>query len=86
MSLADAVNGAFELLGGASIWANVVRIRRDKKIRGIDWRITGFFTTWGFWNLWYYPSLGQWASFSGGVVIVAANVVWLYYAIKYKDQ
>lgn len=86
MTLGDLGNGAFELLGGFSIWANVVRIRRDKKIRGVDWRITGFFTTWGFWNLWYYPSLGQWLSFSGGLVIVIANVVWLYYAIKYKEQ
>lgn len=58
-------------------------ILRDKGVRGVDWRATAFFTAWGAWNLFYYPHLGQWLSFSGGLVIVAANAVWVSLALRY---
>jgi hypothetical protein len=37
----DALNGAFESIGGVCIWFNVRRLARDKSVRGVDWRITG---------------------------------------------
>jgi hypothetical protein len=85
VSFGDFGNGLFELIGGFCVWQNVKRIRQDKQVKGVDWRVTGFFTSWGFWNLWYYPSLSQWLSFLGGLVIVAGNVVWLAMAIKYRN-
>jgi len=85
VAFGDLINGAFELLGGIVLWQNVRRIRQDRKLAGVDWRVTGFFTSWGFWNLWYYPSLHQWASFTGGLLIVFSNFVWLYYAVKYRN-
>lgn len=84
LNAADALNGAFELLGGVVLWQNVRRLRQDKQVRGADWRVTGFFMAWGVWNLYFYPHLEQWLSFTGGLCIVAANAVWLYYAIKYR--
>lgn len=84
MILADAVNGAFEAFGAVALWGNVRAIRRDRTIRGVDWRATVFFTSWGLWNLYYYPSLDQWFSFLGGVAIAGVNLVWLYYAWKYR--
>lgn len=86
MDFADLTNGAFELFGAFALWGNVRAIRRDKSVRGVDWRATAFFTSWGLWNLYYYPSLDQWASFGGGVAIVAVNTVWLGYAFKYRRR
>lgn len=86
MNLPDLGNGLFEMLGGFALWQNVKRIRADKQTRGVNWQVTGFFTAWGFWNLFYYPHLAQWASFTGGLVIVAANAVWLFYAVKYRSN
>lgn len=82
----DLINGTFELLGGFALWQNVKRIKQDQKVAGVNWQVTLFFTLWGFWNLFYYPSLSQWASFAGGLNIVAANSAWLFYAIKYKNN
>jgi hypothetical protein len=82
----DYVNGAFELLGGFALWNNVGRIRKDKRVRGVNWQVTLFFTSWGFWNLFYYPSLAQWASFVGGLNIVAANAAWLCFAWRYRHE
>lgn len=85
MDLFDLANGCFEAYGGVVLWRNVKAIRKDKMIRGVNWKVTRFFTAWGFFNTLYYPHLHQWLSFSGGLVIVVVNCVWLYYAIKYRD-
>lgn len=74
---ADLVNGSFEILGAVALWGNVRALLRDKKIAGVDWRAVAFFQAWGLWNLYYYPSLDQWASFVGGLAICAVNTIWL---------
>ena len=84
LSVPDTINGLFELFGGVVLWGNVKAIKRDKMIRGVNWKVTMFFTSWGFWNTFYYPHLGQWLSFAGGLVIVFVNCFWLWLAIKYR--
>lgn len=86
MQTPDLVNGAFELFGGAFNWLNVAALLRDKKLRGVSPLPTIVFTTWGFWNLFYYPHLDQWLSFAGGLVIVTANLVWVVLALKYRGD
>lgn len=82
----DLVNGVFESVGALAIWQNVRRLRRDKAVKGIDWRVTLFFASWGVWNLFYYPALAQWFSLAGGLAICAGNVVWLILALKYRAR
>lgn len=81
--LNDLGNGIFEMVGGILSLTNVAKLAKDKSVKGVYWPVTAFFTLWGIWNLYYYPSLGQWCSFSGGVVIVLANLAWVILAIKY---
>jgi hypothetical protein len=76
----------FEAFGAICLTANVRAIRRDRSVRGVDWRVTTFFTMWGIWNLYYYPSLDQWWSFTGGLLVVTINTVWLFYAWRYRDR
>lgn len=83
---ADLTNGLFEGLGAVALYGNVRAIRRDKTVRGVDWKATVFFTAWGFWNLFYYPHLGQWLSFTGGCAIVAVNTAWLGLAWRYRER
>ena len=86
MHIADIVNGLFEAIGGLMIWVDVMTIYKQKVVKGVWVPGRAFFTCWGVWNLYYYPSLGQWASFTGGLVIVLGNVIWVYLAIKYWDK
>lgn len=79
----DMINGAFEALGSVMLWRNVLQLHRDKQVKGVHWTATGFFAAWGYWNLFYYPHLDQWYSFTGGVSIVLANTVWLAQMIYY---
>lgn len=73
----DLINGLFELGGAAFLLLNVRRMYRDKELRGVHWSPAFFFTTWGLWNLFYYPHLDQWWSFAGGLAIVSVNAAWL---------
>jgi hypothetical protein len=86
----DLINGCFELFGGLLFIINIVKLIKDKKINGVSWVPTMFFTLWGAWNLHYYPSLGQMYSFWGGVIIFIVNFIWLilvfYYKFKEKNN
>lgn len=80
----DLINGLFELIGAAFILDHVRTLYRDKQVKGVSIVATVFFASWGFWNLYYYPSLGQWWSFLGGLAIVSANSLWIGMMIYYK--
>lgn len=81
-SAPDLINGGFELVGALFTWRNFLQLRRDRTIAGVYWPTTAFMVAWGLWNLVYYPSLAQWASFIGGVLLVAGNVAWVALAIR----
>lgn len=72
----DVVNAIFEAAGGVAIFGHCWKLLKDKLVRGVYWPATVFFVCWSMWNLWYYPSLGQWYSFSAGLLIAAANIAW----------
>ena len=87
----DLINALFEGIGSLLIWKSIIRLHRDKKIRGVHWMPIMFFCLWGYWNLFYYPHLEQWYSFAAGISMVTSNTIWilqmLYYEIlekKYK--
>lgn len=81
----DFVNGCFEAFAGAMICMHSRRLWIDKKVRGASMVATCFFTAWGFWNLFYYPHLAQTWSFAGGLVVVAANALWLSLMWRYRN-
>lgn len=85
MTLPDLINGLFEGFGGYLVYQNVRAIHRDKQVRGVNSYATWVFTAWGLWNLFYYPHLGQWLSFAGGLVIVSGNLLWCIYAWRYRN-
>ena len=75
----DLINGAFELVAALVLLLNIREIRRHRNLEGVHWAPTALFTSWGIWNLFYYPSLDQWWSFAGGCVMIAVNTAWLFF-------
>ena len=86
MQIPDLINAMFEMLGGAFICMSILKLAKEKKVRGIHWLHASFFTSWGWWNLYYYPYLDQWASFVGGAFLVLTNTVWLWQLIYYTRK
>ena len=80
----DLINGVFEIVGGILCWFNVRKLVHDRTVRGIYWPVQAFFAVWGWWSLYYYPSLAQWASFTGGVILALGNTAWIVLALRYN--
>ena len=79
----DLINGLFECVGALVLTMNVRQLLKDKVLHGVHILPTVFYTGWGLWNLYYYPSLDQWFSFIGAIAIVTVNAVWVTLAIHY---
>lgn len=79
----DMINGLFEFCGSIVLWRSVYVMYKDKGYLGIHWLTVGFFSIWGYWNMYYYPSLDQWLSFTGGLSITLANTIWLVQMLYY---
>lgn len=84
--LHDIINGSFELIAGILLMANVWKLSKDKEVKGVYWLPVAYFALWGYWNLVYYPHLGQWWSFAGGVTVVVANTIWAVLALYYMRK
>jgi hypothetical protein len=82
----DLINGWFELFGGFFIILHCFRIIKDKSVKGVSIIAAMFFVSWGIWNLYYYPYLGQWISFVGGIVMVTASLFWVGLMFYYKQK
>lgn len=82
----DHFNALFEFISAMLLMINVVRLYKDKKLQGVSIVPTMFFTLWGFWNLYYYPSLNQFWSFVGGIFVVVVNLIWVIMALYYRSR
>lgn len=83
MNPADAINASFELLAGLFVLNHCRVLHQHKLVRGVSLDSVGFFTLWGIWNLYYYPTLNQPMSFWGGICVCAANAFYLGMALYY---
>lgn len=80
----DWINALFEVTGGLFIACNIHRLHRDKQVMGVSIVAVVFFAIWGWFNLVYYPVLGQWASAFGAGSVAIANTLWLGQIIYYS--
>jgi len=86
MQWQDLVNGMFESGSGLILIMNIVRLLKDKAIRGVYIWPTFVFTMWGYWNMYYYTHLAQPLSFYGGLIVASCNTIWIILAIKYRKN
>lgn len=81
---ADLVNGSFETIGAICAWINVAIYIKHRKVQGVYWPTTMFYSAWGLWNLIYYPALGQWLSFYAGIAITSGSSLWVILVVADK--
>ena len=86
MSWADTVNGSYEMIGGIFMLANCAKVYKDKQVKGISLASAAFFCSWGYWNIYYYPSLHQWMSTLGAILMTLFNTIWIAMAIYYTRR
>jgi hypothetical protein len=72
----DKINGLFEAVGAILLLLNCRQIYVDKELKGMSVVPFLFYTSWGFWNLYFYPSVEAYWSFAGGFFVVLVNAVY----------
>lgn len=82
----DLINALFAVLGCIFVLNHCRVLYRDKEVKGVSKLSTAVFFAWGVWNLFYFPHLGQWLSFFGGLAIVLGNCVWLAMMLYYARR
>lgn len=82
----DMYNALFEMFGGLLKIIDIVALYRHKEVKGISMLPVYFFVSWAAFNCWFYPSIGQYWSFIGGLFLFAANGIWVIMALYYKHS
>lgn len=80
----DEVNGIFELLGAVMISLSCIKLAQDRRIAGLSFYHVTYFTAWGWFNVFFYPSQGLFWSFIGGICVVVMNSLWLVGILYYR--
>ncbi len=86
MNNLDLINASFEMSACLFVLNHCRVLMEHKETRGVSIVSMLFFTVWGFWNLVYYPALGQMFSMLGGVFVVLANAVYVMLMITYRRK
>lgn len=73
----DLINATFEIGGAIAASQNVILTYKAKEVKGVSMIATFWFSSWGFWNVLYYQSLGQTLSNYAAAVIATINLIWL---------
>lgn len=82
----DVVNAGFEGLGAVLIWINVLRVRRDGAVRGVDWRVSAAWLVPSIWYAVYYAKLGHWFSLGAHSIMLLGSLVWVAHAVVYDRR
>ena len=80
----DLINAAFEFGGTIFALNNCKAVFKEKSVAGVSVVSCAFFTLWGLWNVFYYPTLGQTYSFYCGIGVLLSNLLYVILLIKYK--
>lgn len=83
MSYADLINGLYEVAAGFFLLLSCIRLYKDKEIKGWSIITTIFFTTWAYWNIYFYFHLTQKISVIGALFVALFNSIWTGMAIFY---
>lgn len=65
---------------------SILKLHREKKVAGVSLIHIAFFCLWGYWNIFYYPSIGQWWSASAAGALAASQTFWLGQLIYYSRK
>ena len=79
----DSINSVFEVAGTIFYYFSIIKILKDKCVRGISMMICVFFWVWAVWNCLYLYSLHQRFSFCWSITYAIANSAWLVLAFYY---
>jgi hypothetical protein len=72
----DMIVALFELGSAFLITLSVLRLHKDKLVRGVSPWPVSFFALWGWWNIYWYAHIDAPYAWWAGLFVVASNTTW----------
>lgn len=82
----DVINACFEACGAITLLKSCWMTFKAKSTVGISALQVAFFSGWGYFNCFYYPSLNQSYSFVAGLCLAIVNTFWVGQIIYYRRK
>jgi hypothetical protein len=82
--LSDMTMGLIQVAGAGFLGVSVLQLFRRKYVGGVSAVTVSFWVAWGLWDLYYWPSLGQWWAFGGAVVVTMMNMLYVGLIVLYN--
>lgn len=80
----DIITGLLEGTGALLTMGNVLKLYKQKEVKGVSLAPAVFFTGWGWWNIYFFYSLSQHYALLGAGLMAIVNTVWLGMALCYR--
>lgn len=82
--MTDLINGFFQFGAAGFLALNIRALARSRQVVGVSLLPNMFFIAMGAWNLFFFHSLRQTASFCAGLAVLAVNTIWLVMALYFR--
>ena len=80
----DAVKGILELVGASAVLVNVIRIIKDKELKGVSFYYILFSVVANGYAMYFYYILQQWYAFWGVTIYTILVTLWMMLVLGYK--
>ena len=84
--MVDIINSIFEFGALIAAVVNIIKIYKDKKVRGVYWPAWIFYGIWSLWAIFYYITVSHWFSMVMSIGAAVAILMWLIFAFIYRDK
>ena len=80
----DMVNSFFPFVGSIFVILNIIKMHKDKELKGSHWFSPLFFYCGQIWGAYFMYTLHKWWSLAGAIVLTFFNFVWYFTMLYYK--
>lgn len=80
----DQINSGFIFVAGIFYVLNLLKLIKDKDIKGISKLSIVFFSIWNIWTLFFFLMVTEfWWTIGAYIIVTVLNVVYIILMIKY---
>jgi uncharacterized membrane protein YfcA len=83
----DQINSGFIFVAGIFYVLNLLKLIKDKDVKGISKLSIVFFSIWNIWTLFFFLMVTEfWWTIGAYIIVTVLNVVYIILMIKYSRK
>lgn len=82
----DLINCGFMLGSSIAVTCSILKIVKQKELKGVSHVANFFFCGFSYWNIYYYSSLSQPFSAVTGILTATVNTIYVSLAFYYSQR